>query len=95
MVFQQAGTQTLTATDVDNAFVTGTGSTTVLGGEPRRIYLAQVPTTVVAGSTDVQVMLRDQYGNLASSGYVGFASSDPRAATVLSPRLGAATIHLP
>ena len=79
--FRTAGTQTLTATDISNATITGTVTINVKGGSVATIALKDLPTAATAGATSqVVVVVRDSFGNLAQDiKTVTFTSTDSKA----------------
>ena len=80
-VLKTAGVDTITATDVSNPSITGTGSFTVQPGAATRIGVV-APSSAYAGSPlSFTVTAYDLYGNVATSygGTVVFTSTDPNA----------------
>ncbi|MGB6726252.1 MAG: choice-of-anchor Q domain-containing protein, partial [Terracidiphilus sp.] len=80
-VLKTAGVDTITATDVSNASITGTGSFTVQPGAATHFGLS-APTAAYAGSPiNFTVTAYDLYGNVATSysGTVHFTSTDASA----------------
>jgi hypothetical protein len=83
VILETAGTQSITATDTNNASITGTQSGIVVNPAAASSFvLVALPTTVTAGDTiSLTVTAFDPYHNIATgySGTVHFSSSDPQA----------------
>ena len=70
ITFRTIGTQSVSANDVANSALTGSGGTTVTPGTPSRVVFRTQPSNTVAGvsiAPAVQVALVDQFGNTVSS----------------------------
>jgi len=84
--FYTAGTQTIAATDVANASLTGSSNPiTVVGGPATHILITAPASTTAGDEFKITAVAEDTYGNQAS-GYTGtihFTSTDPQA--VLPP----------
>jgi len=78
-VLKTAGVDTITATDVANPSITGTGSFTIQPGAATRIGLVAPASTYAGSPISVTLTAYDLYGNVATSygGTVVFTSSDP------------------
>ena len=81
VMFRTAGTQTLTATDVSNSNIKGSVVVNVHGGTVTAIAMTGIPTGTSAGAPlNVQVEVKDAFGNLAQdTKVVHFTSSDTAA----------------
>ncbi|WP_224246024.1 S8 family serine peptidase, partial [Hyalangium gracile] len=69
--FRTLGTQTITAKDAADPAVTGSASTSVTAGAPVALTITTQPSTTDAGesiSPAVQVGMKDQFGNVVSTG---------------------------
>ena len=77
-----AGTQSITATDTANGFLTGSGTTTVTATAASVLTIGGFPSPTTAGSAaNVTVTALDTYGNIATgyTGTVHLTSSDAKA----------------
>jgi hypothetical protein len=76
-----AGVQSITATDISNPSITGTGFFTVSPGPASQIVLTAPSSANVGTPISLTVTAYDFYGNVATSygGTVTFTSSDPHA----------------
>jgi hypothetical protein len=79
LMFHHAGVQSLTATDIHNPSITGSGSVNVSGGDSATVAIVDFPTETSAGPVPFTVKVRDVYGNWGSDGHVSITSSDPKA----------------
>ena len=79
LMFHHAGVQSLTATDIHNPSITGSGSVNVSGGDSAAVAIVDFPTETFAGPVPFTVKVGDAYGNWGSDGHVSITSSDPHA----------------
>ena len=79
LMFHHAGVQSLTATDIHNSSITGSGSVDVSGGDSATVAIVDFPTETFASPVPFTVKMRDVYGNWGSDGHVSVTSSDPKA----------------
>jgi uncharacterized protein (TIGR03382 family) len=69
--FRTLGARTITATDVENAAITGTGRTMVTAGPPAGLGFTRQPVNTIAGNPitpSVRVGLVDRFGNAVTTG---------------------------
>jgi hypothetical protein len=80
-VLKTAGVDTITATDVGNPSITGTGPFTIQPGVATRIGVSAPASTYAGAPMSITVTAYDLYGNVATSygGSVTFTSTDPLA----------------
>ena len=82
VTFETVGSQTVTATDIDNVSVTGTSpSVTVTAAASTHFVLTGVARAVVGTPQSLTVEDEDQFGNAVTdyTGTVAFTSTDPQA----------------
>ncbi len=75
------GSQTLVATDVGNAGITGTSTINVTPGWGSRIVATPLTNAIAGQSQSTSLTIYDSLGNVSTvfTGYVAVTSSDPRA----------------
>jgi len=80
-VLKTAGTDSITATDVTNPSITGTGSFTIQPGVATHIGLVAPASTYAGSPISLTLTAYDLFGNVATSygGTVTFTSTDPAA----------------
>src|SRR5262249_48125338 len=79
--FEAAGSQLLTATDVANSSITGSGTVTVTPAAATQLHVSAPATSPAGAPFTVTVSALDAYGNIATgyTGTVSFSSSDGQA----------------
>ena len=78
VVLTQAGTPTITATDVTSNAITGSSAVTVVAGAVTKLGVVAVPTVAAGASLGFTVIAEDAFGNTntAYTGTVHFSKSD-------------------
>jgi hypothetical protein len=90
VTLKTAGSQTVTATDLANASITGTSSTITVSPGAATHFFVSVPATATAGTAfSITVTALDQFNNTATgySGMVHFTSSDAQASPPVNTTL--------
>ncbi len=84
-VLKTAGTDTITATDVSNSAITGTGSFTVLPGAATYLVVSAPSASNVGRQLTFTITALDLYGNIATgyTGTVHFTTSDTGSGVIL------------